>query len=73
MSLNLDEILRLCAEGLHEVLGYERVNILMSEGGKQLRFVVAAGTEDFDIAGASLPLEFFHLKKPNRGSATGAP
>jgi len=57
MSLNLEEILRLCSEGLHEVLGYERVNILMSEGGKRLRFVVAAGTEDFDIAGASLPLD----------------
>jgi len=30
MSLNLEEILKLCAEGLHGVLGYERVNILMS-------------------------------------------
>ena len=57
MSLNLEEILRLCAEGLHEVLGYERVNILMTEDGKQLRFVVAAGTEGFDTAGATLPLD----------------
>jgi methyl-accepting chemotaxis protein len=57
MSLNLEEILNLCAEGLHEVLGYERVNILMTEDGKRLRFVVAAGTEDFDIAGTSLPLD----------------
>jgi methyl-accepting chemotaxis protein len=57
MSLDLEEILRLCAEGLHEVLGYERVNILMSEDGKLLRFVVAAGTEGFDAAGASLPLD----------------
>jgi hypothetical protein len=30
MSLNLEEILKLCSEGLHEVMGYERVNILMS-------------------------------------------
>jgi methyl-accepting chemotaxis protein len=57
MSLNLEEILNLCAEGLHEVLGYERVNILMSEDGKRLRFVVATGTEDFDISRASLPLD----------------
>ena len=57
MSLNLEEILKLCAEGLHEVLGYERVNILMAEDGKRLRFVVAAGTDDFDLAGASLPLD----------------
>jgi len=57
MSLNLEEILQLCAEGLHEVLGYERVNILMSKGGKRLRFVVAKGTDGFDIAGATLPLD----------------
>jgi methyl-accepting chemotaxis protein len=57
MSLDLEEILKLCAEGLHEVLGYERVNILMSEDGKRLRFVVAAGTEGFNIDGATLPLD----------------
>jgi methyl-accepting chemotaxis protein len=57
MSLNLEEILKLCAEGLHEVLGYERVNILMAEEGKRLRFVVAAGTDGFDVATASLPLD----------------
>ena len=57
MSLNLEEILKLCAEGLHEVLGYERVNILMSEDGKRLRFVVATGTDSFDIAGTTLPLD----------------
>lgn len=57
MSLNLEEILKLCAEGLHEVLGYERVNILMSEDGKRLRFIVATGTDNFDIASASLPLD----------------
>ncbi len=57
MSLNLEEILRLCAEGLHEILGYERVNILMTEDGKRLRFVVAAGTDNFDITNARLPLD----------------
>src|SRR5450631_1465978 len=57
MSLNLEEILKLCSEGLHEVLGYERVNILMSEDGKRLHFIVTAGTDNFDIAGTTLPLD----------------
>jgi len=45
MSLNLNEIVLLCAEGLHEVLGYERVNILMTEDENKLRFVVATRDE----------------------------
>jgi methyl-accepting chemotaxis protein len=57
MSLDIEEILLLCAEGLHEVLGYERVNILMTEDGKSLRFVVAAGTEAFDVSGVRMPLD----------------
>jgi len=57
MSLNLEEILQLCAEGLHEILGYERVNVLMvEEDGTRLRFVVAAGTDGFDCANTTLPL-----------------
>ncbi|MDA8412586.1 MAG: methyl-accepting chemotaxis protein [Desulfobacteraceae bacterium] len=56
-SLNLEEILRLCAEGLHEVLGYERVNVLMADNGKNLRFAVAAGTDDFNTAGVRMPLD----------------
>ena len=55
MSLNLEEILHLCAEGLHEILGYERVNILMADGGA-LRFAVATGSPGFNPAGAVLPL-----------------
>lgn len=57
MSLNLEEILRLCAEGLHEIMGYERVNILMADGDKNLRFVTTAGTEGFDASGVALPLD----------------
>ncbi|MBI5484536.1 MAG: GAF domain-containing protein [Deltaproteobacteria bacterium] len=57
MSLNLEEILILCGEGLHEVLGYERVNILMAEGGKSLRFVTHIGTDDFDASDIELPLD----------------
>ncbi|NVN93100.1 MAG: GAF domain-containing protein [Desulfuromonadales bacterium] len=57
VSLNLEEILLLCAEGLHEILGYERVNILMTQNGNQVRFVTATGTDSFDITGVSLPLD----------------
>lgn len=56
-SLNLDEILRLCSEGMHEVLGYERVNILMTDDRATLRFVSTAGSSDFDPDGVSLPLD----------------
>ena len=57
MSHNLDEILQLCAAGLHEVLGYERVNILMVHNSTQLRFVTTAGTDNYDVAGVMLPLD----------------
>jgi methyl-accepting chemotaxis protein len=57
MSLDIEEILLLCAEGLHEVLGYERVNILMTEDGKSVRFVVASGTDAFDVSGITMPLD----------------
>ena len=58
MSLNLDEILLLCADGLHEVLGYERVNILMTQqAGKELRFVTTAGSDDFDVTSIVLPID----------------
>ena len=56
-SLNLDEVLMLCAEGLHDVLGYERVNILMAEDGKRLRFFAAIGTEGFDATDVVLPID----------------
>lgn len=57
MSHNLDEILRLCAAGLHEVLGYERVNILMVHNNTQLRFVTTAGTDNYEVTGVMLPLD----------------
>jgi methyl-accepting chemotaxis protein len=56
-SLNLDEILVLCAEGLHDVLGYERVNILMADAAHQLRFTITAGTEEFDASNVVLPID----------------
>ncbi len=56
-SLNLDEVLLLCAEGLHDILGYERVNILMAEDGKRLRFFASIGTEGFDSADVVMPID----------------
>jgi methyl-accepting chemotaxis protein len=56
-SLNLDEVLLLCAEGLHDVLGYERVNIMMAENGTQLRFFAAIGTAGFDSSGVVMPID----------------
>ncbi len=57
-SLNLEEVLLLCAEGLHGVLGYERVNILMTtKNGRSLRFVTATGSLARDVEGLELPLD----------------
>ncbi|MDD2898105.1 MAG: GAF domain-containing protein, partial [Desulfuromonadaceae bacterium] len=56
-SLNLDEVLFLCAEGLHEVLGYERVNILMAENGTRFRFFSAVGTDGFDPTDVFMPID----------------
>jgi methyl-accepting chemotaxis protein len=56
-SLNLDEVLLLCAEGLHDVLGYERVNILMAEEGTRLRFFASIGTENFIPADVVMPID----------------
>lgn len=57
-SLNLEEVLMLCAEGLHKVLGYERVNILMAtQGNKELRFVTTAGSNTAAMADLALPVE----------------
>lgn len=57
-SINGREVLQLCAEGLHDILGYERINILMASGDRRtLHFVTATGTEDFDPNGVTLPLD----------------
>ncbi len=57
-SLNVQEVLSLCAEGLHEILGYERVNILMADSGRaNLYFVAATGSEGFNPKGVTIPLD----------------
>ncbi|MDY0299952.1 MAG: methyl-accepting chemotaxis protein [Trichlorobacter sp.] len=57
-SLNLEEVLILCAEGLHNVLGYERVNILMlAQNGQILRFVTTSGSDVETLQNKTLPLD----------------
>ncbi len=57
-SLNVEEVLSLCAEGLHDILGYERVNILMADEKRtSLLFVASTGSEGFDPSGVTMPLD----------------
>jgi methyl-accepting chemotaxis protein len=57
-SIDIAEVIALSAEGLHDILGYERVNILMlDDGQRNLRFVAVKGTEDFDPASVVIPLD----------------
>lgn len=45
-AVRKDDVLALCVEGLHEILGYERVNVLMADPGrKHLYFAATAGNE----------------------------
>ena len=56
-SLDLVEILHLSADGLHEVLGYDRVNILMVDREKNcLEFVACKGVTGELPIGQTLPL-----------------
>jgi hypothetical protein len=49
----------LCTEGLHEVLGFERVNVLMADPErKNLHFLLATGSEGFNVEGVTLPLDY---------------
>lgn len=57
-SLDIKEVLTLCAEGLHDVLGFERVNILMADAErKNLHFLVATGSDGFNADEVLLPLD----------------
>ena len=57
-TIDLQEVLSLCAEGLSEILGYERVNILMiDEFRTSLRFAAANRSEGFDPSSVVLPLD----------------
>ena len=53
-----DDVLALCVEGLHDVLGYERVNVLMADPErKQLSFSVTAGNDAPIGSEVVLPLD----------------
>ena len=58
-SIDRQDILRLTADGLHEVIGFDRVNVLMvDETEKQLYFAVSRGANlDSDGAKRQLPLD----------------
>ncbi len=57
-SISIQEVLSLCAEGLHDILGYDRVNLLMAdEERKELRFAAATGSDNFDRSNVYLPLD----------------
>jgi methyl-accepting chemotaxis protein len=57
-SLNIKEVVQLCAEGLHDILGYDRVNMLMAdETRSNLYFAATTGSEGFNPAGVTIPLD----------------
>jgi methyl-accepting chemotaxis protein len=57
-SVNRQDILRLTADGLHEVIGFDRVNILMlDQAGKQLGFAVCRGSSQDADAKAQMLLD----------------
>lgn len=57
-SVDFREVLALACDGLHEILGYDRVNILMVNRDKNcLEFVASRGSGDDNVAGITLPLD----------------
>ncbi|HJV64595.1 MAG TPA: methyl-accepting chemotaxis protein [Geomonas sp.] len=57
-AVRTDDVLALCVEGLHDVLGYERVNILMANPEKtQLYFAAHAGNDSTVGPEVTLPLD----------------
>lgn len=57
-SIDFREVLMLAADGLHDILGYDRVNILMvNRNDNVLEFVASRGTSDEEVSGITLPLD----------------
>lgn len=57
-SIDTGEVFRLAAECLHEILGYDRVNILMKNADNQrLEFVASRGVGEMQTTGTFLPLD----------------
>ncbi len=56
-SLDIKEVLHLAADGLHEILGYDRVNVLMVNQEKNgLEFIASRGTGDKSLPDTLFPL-----------------
>ncbi len=57
-SVNFQDVIRLAADGLHDILGYDRVNILMVNREKQiLEFAAHRGSGTAQVSGITLPLD----------------
>jgi methyl-accepting chemotaxis protein len=57
-SLDRREIMRLAADSLKYILGYDRVNVLLrTETGDALEFIASRGSGDDDVAGNTLPFD----------------
>ncbi len=56
-SIDLKEVLHLSADGLHEVLGYDRVNVLMVDRQRNcLEFIASKGVSGDSPVGTTIPL-----------------
>jgi methyl-accepting chemotaxis protein len=57
-SLQMEEVMRLAADGLHEILQYDRVNILMvNKDRTALDFVTSRGYGKKELTGVTLPFD----------------
>ncbi|MFA5515380.1 MAG: methyl-accepting chemotaxis protein [Desulfuromonadales bacterium] len=57
-SISFQDVIRLAADGLHEILGYDRVNILMVNRQRQvLEFAAHRGSNDAHGDAITLPLD----------------
>ncbi|TFH55512.1 MAG: GAF domain-containing protein, partial [Candidatus Zixiibacteriota bacterium] len=57
-SLDIKEVLHLAADGLHDILGYDRVNVLMVNREKKcFEFIASRGGVEDKISGITLPLD----------------
>ena len=58
ISLDVKEVLSLCSEGLHDILEYEQVNILLADDSRShLYFFSSIGVDGFDAKSVTLPLD----------------
>jgi methyl-accepting chemotaxis protein len=57
-SFDKKEVMHLAADSLKDILGYDRVNLLMlNPEGDRLEFMASRGSGDDNVSGVSLPLD----------------